>query len=105
MSLHALTGYGLIPFALHHIYSHRTLPLELGMSSLMSYTYVSHAIRRYPLASISLYTTATLVGVYDATAGIRILTSGGRRRRLDGWERFMLRQCSGSCLEYRGWRV
>lgn len=81
LTLHHLTGYVLIPIALHHSWLHRLLPATpsapiSGLSpTLFSYAFVSYSLtsERYRVISLLSYGAIASIGTYHVLSGIRRL--------------------------------
>lgn len=94
VSLQHLTGYFLIPIALHHSYLHRILPASnkhLSLSpTLLSYSFVSYSLSSsYALLSAISYATVLSLGSYHALSGLRrilypMAPRGLGRRTIEG---------------------
>jgi succinate dehydrogenase/fumarate reductase cytochrome b subunit len=79
-SLHAITGWILVPMTLAHAFTHRILPASRGISpSLLSYQFVSHALYDTPITSLAIYSTLVLSALYHGIAGARALLSGRKK--------------------------
>lgn len=76
VTLHHITGYVLLPLALHHSYLHRILPSSAAYLSLsptlLSYSFVSYSLTTtYALVSAVGYAAVLSVGSYHALSGLR----------------------------------
>lgn len=77
---HQLTGYLLLPLAIHHSWTHRLIPSDptppiSGLSpTLFSYSFVSYSLSSLSSArflSALSYTAITVLGGYHALSGLR----------------------------------
>ena len=94
VSLQHLTGYLLIPIALHHSYLHRILPASEHHRSLsptlLSYSFVSYSLSSsYALISAVGYAAVLSLGSYHALSGLRrilypMAPRGMGRRTIEG---------------------
>ena len=56
LSLHALSGYLLVPLVSFHVYMHRWLPLKMDISNDISYSFTSLFLQQYPALAWVHYT-------------------------------------------------
>ena len=91
-SLHAMTGYILIPLISHHAWTTRVVPRQLDMTHLVEYSMVSYGLRKRPYAyvQIPLYTLLISALFFHVSGGLRKILSGGRKSATIGVERFRL---------------
>ena len=65
LSLHALSGYMLVPLVSFHVFLHRWLPLKMDIANDISYSFTSLFLQQYPALAWTHYSLISSQSIYS----------------------------------------